>query len=119
PRRWRRRFPRRSRCPSNAAPSLPAPRKSMCAAASIGHTPTGSGGGCTRGWQREASCQLEERAVPKLRSTPLMALVLVAGLNGFALGQDGSGMGPPVGGPSGNFLGPPQDNAGDFLGDWK
>ena len=57
--------------------------------------------------------------MPKLRSTPLMALVLVAGLNGFALGQDGSGMGPPVGGPSGNFLGPPQGNAGDFLGDWK
>lgn len=27
--------------------------------------------------------------------------------------------GPPSGGPTGNFLGPPSGNQGDFLGTWK
>ena len=30
-----------------------------------------------------------------------------------------AGMTPHVGGPSGNFLGPPQGNAADFLGTWN
>ena len=57
--------------------------------------------------------------MPNIRSTLAIALLLAAGLSGIALGQEGSGMGAPVGGPSGNFLGPPQGTVGDFLGDWK
>ena len=57
--------------------------------------------------------------MPNIRPILSIALLLAAGLNGIALGQQGSGMGAPTGGPSGNFLGPPSGNAGDFLGDWK
>jgi hypothetical protein len=45
------------------------------------------------------------------------ALVVAAAIPGTALGQL-RGTEAPVGGPSGNFLGPPSGNAGDFLGTW-
>lgn len=49
----------------------------------------------------------------------LAGLFLLAALsNGPALAQP-AGMTPHVGGPSGNFLGPPSGNASDFLGDWN
>jgi hypothetical protein len=55
--------------------------------------------------------------MPKLFPT-LVCLLLFAGtLSMPALGQ--GAIGPPVGGPSGNFIGPPSGNAGDFLGDWN
>src|SRR6516225_3405775 len=113
PRRWPRRSRRRCRFRSSGAPSSPAPRKNMCAAALLCHTPTSSCSVST------SSCPIEEHAVPNIRSTLAIALLLAAGLDGIVLGQDGSGMGAPVGGPSGNFLGPPQGTVGDFLGDWK
>jgi hypothetical protein len=47
----------------------------------------------------------------------IVAVLLLAGGSESALAQP-SGMTPHVGGPSGNFLGPPQGNASDFLGDW-
>jgi len=57
--------------------------------------------------------------VPRTCSILAAVLLLVASIDGSALGQQGSGMGAPIGGPSGNFLGPPQGTVGDFLGDWK
>src|SRR5438105_1982764 len=48
----------------------------------------------------------------------LVCLLLSAGISSMpARGQ--GGMRPPVGGPSGNFLGPPSGSAGDFLGEWN
>jgi hypothetical protein len=49
----------------------------------------------------------------QLRHTLLALLVLV-----MAPAQ-AQMSGPPVGGPSGNFIGPPTGNAGDFLGVWN
>lgn len=57
--------------------------------------------------------------MPRTCSILAAVLLLVASIDGSALGQQGSGMGAPIGGPSGNFLGPPQGTVGDFLGDWK
>jgi hypothetical protein len=54
--------------------------------------------------------------MPKRLAT-LALLLLLAGGSGLGFAQTG-GMVPHVGGPSGNFLGPPQGSAGDFLGDW-
>ena len=56
--------------------------------------------------------------MPKFFSLLVVLLPLVAGLSAPPLAQP-SGMTPHVGGPSGNFLGPPQGNAADFLGDWS
>jgi hypothetical protein len=56
--------------------------------------------------------------VPKFCSILAALLPLIVGLSVPALAQP-SGMTPHVGGPSGNFLGPPSGNAGDFLGDWN
>ena len=50
---------------------------------------------------------------------PLVAfLLLVAGPSSPTFAQP-AGMTPHTGGPSGNFLGPPQGTVSDFLGDWK
>ena len=56
--------------------------------------------------------------MPKFPALLVALLLLVVGLSAPALSQP-SGMTPHVGGPSGNFLGPPQGNAADFLGDWN
>lgn len=45
----------------------------------------------------------------------LFFVLALAGLPVAALGQLS---GPPAGGPTGQFLGPPSGNAGDFLGLW-
>ena len=56
--------------------------------------------------------------MPKSCSMFVALLLLAAGTAVPALAQVG-GMEPQAGGPTGNFLGPPQGNAGDFLGEWK
>jgi hypothetical protein len=47
----------------------------------------------------------------------LLALFLVAA-SSAAVSVHGQLSGPPAGGPTGQFLGPPSGNAGDFLGSW-
>jgi len=49
----------------------------------------------------------------------IVSILAVLLLAAPALAQQPAGMIPHVGGPSGNFLGPPQGNATDFLGTWK
>jgi len=51
--------------------------------------------------------------MPGLRLILLAALALATGS-----AQAQTNLGPSMGGPSGNFIGPPSGRAGDFLGVW-
>jgi hypothetical protein len=51
--------------------------------------------------------------MPGLRLILLLALALAV-----ESAEAQTNIGPPVGGPSGQFLGPPSGRAGDFLGVW-
>jgi hypothetical protein len=52
------------------------------------------------------------------RRSPLLAILLLCGATVEPAEAQGP-IGPPAGGPTGQFLGPPSGNSEDFLGTWS